>query len=244
MKKNIITKWYLLLFRRKRIFLLGPSHHFYSQHCHRSPCAHYSTPLGDINLDEKIYGELEKTGKFPLMTLSEDEAEHSLELHLPYILSCLGSRRDSVTLVPLLVGALSEEEEEDYGQILAPYLADSENLFIISSDFCHWGSRFGYTFYRPEDESIHESIAWLDHLGMKVIEGMDPEKYYEYMRRFGNTICGRHPIGVMLQALKAKTSRRTDHSTNFTKYDRSSLVHTISDSSVSYAAAVVHTRVS
>lgn len=26
-------------------------------------------------------------------------------------------------------------------RILAPYLEDEENLFVISSDFCHWGSR-------------------------------------------------------------------------------------------------------
>lgn len=33
------------------------------------------------------------------------------------------------------------------GALLAPYLDDPSNLFVISSDFCHWGSRFSYTFY-------------------------------------------------------------------------------------------------
>jgi predicted class III extradiol MEMO1 family dioxygenase len=37
--------------------------------------------------------------------------------------------------------------EAQYGQLLGHYLADPANLFIISSDFCHWGSRFSYTFY-------------------------------------------------------------------------------------------------
>lgn len=37
--------------------------------------------------------------------------------------------------------------EARYGKILGPYLDDPSNLFIISSDFCHWGSRFNYTFY-------------------------------------------------------------------------------------------------
>ena len=31
--------------------------------------------------------------------------------------------------------------------MLAPYLADPSNLFIVSSDFCHWGARFNFTFY-------------------------------------------------------------------------------------------------
>jgi len=37
--------------------------------------------------------------------------------------------------------------EAAYGKILAPYLDQQENLFVISSDFCHWGSRFNFTFY-------------------------------------------------------------------------------------------------
>ena len=37
--------------------------------------------------------------------------------------------------------------EEAYGKVLSPYLDDRRNLFVISSDFCHWGARFRYTFY-------------------------------------------------------------------------------------------------
>lgn len=31
---------------------------------------------------------------------------------------------------------------ENPRRILAPYLENEENLFVISSDFCHWGSRY------------------------------------------------------------------------------------------------------
>ena len=37
--------------------------------------------------------------------------------------------------------------EAAYGQALAPYLDDPRNVFVISSDFCHWGARFNFTFY-------------------------------------------------------------------------------------------------
>ena len=33
-----------------------------------------------------------------------------------------------------------------YGQLLAKYADDPRTLFIVSSDFCHWGTRFHYTF--------------------------------------------------------------------------------------------------
>lgn len=45
-------------------------------------------------------------------------------------------------IVPILVGAVSAENEAMYGQILAKYVDDSNNFFSISSDFCHWGSRY------------------------------------------------------------------------------------------------------
>lgn len=33
---------------RRRVFLLGPSHHFYSKHCLLSPLDEYGTPLGAL----------------------------------------------------------------------------------------------------------------------------------------------------------------------------------------------------
>ncbi len=34
-----------------------------------------------------------------------------------------------------------------FGEILSPHFQQPSSLFVISSDFCHWGSRFSYTFY-------------------------------------------------------------------------------------------------
>jgi len=47
-----------------------------------------------------------------------------------------------VKIVPILVGAVSAENEAMYGQILAKYVDNPSNFFSISSDFCHWGSRY------------------------------------------------------------------------------------------------------
>ena len=51
------------------------------------------------------------------------------------------SKRGSFTIVPILVGALKPDKEAEYGQLLHKYLLDEQNLFVISSDFCHWGKR-------------------------------------------------------------------------------------------------------
>lgn len=72
------------------------------------------------------------------------------------------SFRNQFTVIPILVGSISLEVEATYGELLAPYLADSQNLFVISSDFCHWGKRFSYTYYDESCGPIHKSIEKLD----------------------------------------------------------------------------------
>lgn len=48
------------------------------------------------------------------------------------------------------------DREERFGEILAPYLEDSQNFFVISSDFCHWGLRFSYTFFDPSKVCFYQ----------------------------------------------------------------------------------------
>ena len=110
--------------------------------------------------------------------------------------------RISYTVVPILVGSLSKEMEEKYGKLLSKYVEDPDNFFVISSDFCHWGKRFDYTYYDSNEGPIYKSIEVLDRKGMDTIEKKNPEDFYAYQKKYKNTICGRHPIGAMLQVYK------------------------------------------
>lgn len=60
--------------------------------------------------------------------------------------------------LPALRCAVTSETR--YGSLLAPFLADPCNLFIISSDFCHWGSRFSYTFTQPDQVCALRGRCW------------------------------------------------------------------------------------
>jgi MEMO1 family protein len=75
--------------RRKRVFLLGPSHHHYLSNCALTKCDTYETPLGDLKIDLDIVNELRATKAFQDMSQSVDEDEHSMEMHLPYIYQVL-----------------------------------------------------------------------------------------------------------------------------------------------------------
>mmetsp|Transcript_13091 Transcript_13091/g.13076 ORF Transcript_13091/g.13076 Transcript_13091/m.13076 type:complete len:81 (+) Transcript_13091:77-319(+) len=80
-----------------------------------------------------------------------------------------------------MFGALTFEEEKKFGEILAEYLKDPETLFIVSTDFCHWGAN--YNFY-PHDkaitEDIQEYVEHLDKQGMDIIETNNGKEFVEY----------------------------------------------------------------
>jgi AmmeMemoRadiSam system protein B len=218
-----------------RVFLLGPSHHKFMAGCGLPMCDIYKTPLGDIEIDKEVVKELSKINNFIGLTKREEEKEHSLEMHLPYIKKMFGEV--PFKLIPIMVGHLNKEGEELFGKILSEYIKDDKNLFIISSDFCHWGEHFDFQYYDKSDGEIYKSIEKLDKEGISYIEKQDPDGFYEYLEDTENTICGRNPIGIYLQALKfsgINTNTRLLH------YKQSSQVKRQNQSSVSYAAIATY----
>ncbi|PSS37698.1 hypothetical protein PHLCEN_2v391 [Hermanssonia centrifuga] len=249
----------------KRVFILGPSHHVYLDGCALSKCTKYETPIGDLPLDQETIAQLKGTGNFSEMDLQTDEDEHSIEMHLPYVRKVF--EKNDISIVPILVGAINKEKETAIGAILAPYLAADDTLCVVSSDFCHWGTRFQYTFYYPKPppsseapvrlsrstsalhdlskHPIHTSIDALDHEAMELLT-MPPNTghlahhlFAEYLTRTKNTICGRHPIGVLLGALETLEAEGRVPHLQWVRYAQSSECYNINDSSVSYASAYV-----
>ena len=246
----------------KRVFLLGPSHHKYLPGCALSNFDHYSTPLGSLTLDKDTISSLRATQRFEQMSATTDTDEHSLEMHLPYIHLMLEKQfgKDNMPpLVPILVGSTNAQKEKEYGNLLAPYLADPQNCFVVSSDFCHWGLRFQYTFYMPDAASepsngyflsskskspsaptIAGSIARIDRMAMAAIESGSHDAFLQNLQQTGNTVCGRHPIGVIMAALETLREKGTIAQDagffKFLRYERSSDCERVKDSSVSYVS--------
>lgn len=224
------------------IFVLGPSHVVCLSGCALSTCSRYRTPLGDLYIDHKVNSELRETGAFETMDLRSEEAEHSIEMQLPFIAKVMEKQPvGSYSIVPILVGSLSASRQANYGKIFARYIADPRNLFIISSDFCHWGNRFHFTPYEHNTGlPIHEQIAALDKQGMDAISRLEPSAFNDYLKKTQNTICGRNPISVMLQAAE-HFRQMNNHSAEllFLKYSQSNQCRNLNDSSVSYAAGAL-----
>ncbi|PSR88802.1 MEMO1 family [Coniella lustricola] len=246
----------------KRIFVLGPSHTYYLKGSALTTFTSYETPFGNLQVDVETVKALRDTGKFSDIPRNSDEDEHSLEMHLPYIWKRIEQTHGQAsqawpTIVPILVGDNKGPKEKEFGELLAPYLQDSENAFVVSSDFCHWGTRFSYTKYVPAadrlgelrslsrrdtalETPIHEGIKVLDQLAMDAVASGHHDEFVSNLSQTNNTVCGRHPIGVIMAALEVAAGGTVTEGNGkfaFLRYERSSLVESVADSSVSYASA-------
>lgn len=122
------------------------------------------------------------------------------------------------------------------------------------------GTRFQYTHYYPSPSTvsgikldrststttyatypIHESIRRLDNEAMAVLEEPSATNahtaFAKYLKETGNTICGRHPIGVLLGATSAMEEQGIKAQLKWVRYEQSSQCLHLRDSSVSYASA-------
>lgn len=246
-----------------RIFVLGPSHHVYFKNkVLVSAFESLETPLGPLKIDREVADELISNRHFSEMDLEIDMDEHSIEMQFPMLAQTLQWRNvplAQVKVVPMMVSHNSKETDWQVGQILAKFQKPG-TVFVISSDFCHWGRRFGYTGYVGNQDELNDAISqeteiemltsrsklshhqldiWksielLDRAAMDVLRlnGNKYDDWKKYLEVTGNTICGARPIALMLSIL----AQTRDASFVFPAYSQSSHVHDLHDSSVSYAA--------
>ncbi|CEF63271.1 Protein MEMO1 [Strongyloides ratti] len=227
----------------KKIFVLGPSHCVYLKGCALTTCHEYETPFGNLKIDLPIVDELKRTGEFLAMDTKYEEDEHSIEMQLPFIAKIMTSVKslNDFSIIPVLVGSVQGNIQKTFGSIFHKYIISPETLFVISSDFCHWGKRFDFYPHNPNlNTPIWQQIQTLDKNGMNAIETLDPDTFDGYMNNTQNTICGSAPIRILLSAVKnAREKCNIDCKFEFLNYSQSSQITHPHDSSVSYASGVL-----
>lgn len=134
------------------VILIGPSHYVGFSGASIPDYAHYETPLGLVNLSEKI-SDLKKEAVFT--TVSEAHTrEHCLEVQLPFLQSVL----TDFEIIPVVLGDVSPEA---VAGALIPYI-DEHTLVIASSDLSH---------YYP-----YEKACTLDRVCTEAVPELDFEK--------------------------------------------------------------------
>lgn len=141
-----------------RVILLGPCHRVAVRGMALSGADVFRTPLGDVPMDKEAIALLD----MPAVRIIDaaHQFEHSLEVHLPFLQSVLGS----FSLVPLVVGDVAADT---VAQVIDALWDGPETLIVISSDLSHY---LPYDQARSKDEATCQMIenlqpGTIDHLG-------------------------------------------------------------------------------
>ncbi len=185
-------------FEYKRAVVISPSHSFHFKGLALSSHDAYRTPLGCIPIDKKPLNEILSKKCRWINEMDEVHIpEHSLEVELPFLQVLF----PELPIVPIVCGHVDHEIAGDVSEVLYPFM-DSKTLWVISSDFTHFGRQFGY---RPFTENIPAKLRDLDTGAVKKIIRLDYTGFSDYVEETGATICGANPIKVLLKTIE-KTS--------------------------------------
>ena len=121
----------------------------------------YQTPLGEVEVDKDLTGELLSDAKFVFYPFAHSH-EHSLEVQLPFLQIINPDAR----IVPILIGYQYDQSSIFLAQKLAEILKDrmQDTVLIISSDLSHYHN---HAVAEQMDIILAESIEKLD------IDGVD-----------------------------------------------------------------------
>jgi AmmeMemoRadiSam system protein B/AmmeMemoRadiSam system protein A len=120
----------------RRIFVLGPAHHFAMKGAALPSATSWKTPLGTVRIDTAIEHELTRVLPFISINDSAYAGEHSIEVQLPFIQKSLGE----VKVVPIMCGDMNLDQM----RLLATYIrrtfeiSSDPRLVIASSDMSHY----------------------------------------------------------------------------------------------------------
>lgn len=113
-----------------RVVLLGPTHRVGIRGLALPGTEAFETPLGRVAID---LDAAQKIAGLPQLSINQQAhaAEHSLEVHLPFLQTLLPEFK----LLPLAVGMASPEE---VAEVLEMLWGGPETLIVISSDLSHF----------------------------------------------------------------------------------------------------------
>ncbi len=173
----------------KRVIILCPSHTTFLKGCALPRFNVYRTALGDVTIDKEALDMLAVGHSFKGDSRAHEQ-EHAIEIQLPFLQKTI----DDFTLVPLIIGHVTDE---DIGDIIhgLTKIIDKDTLVVISTDFIHHGPSYEYDVF---DRNIIHNIRYFDSLAVNSICAQDYRGFERVLKDTGATICGQNPIKILL----------------------------------------------
>jgi len=182
----------------KRAVLIAPSHRIGFSGVAVGTYTSFATPVGDLPADLQRQDALRRCCDGKLLHCSDRAlaSEHALEVELPLILSVFGA----IPVLAAVTGTIHPAEARTLAVHFAPFM-DDETLFIVSSDFTHYGADFGYVPFKTD---IPDKLSRLDHAGAGHIASGDLDGFGRFLASTGATICGAAGIKLVMAALESR----------------------------------------
>ncbi len=181
--------------RFSRALIIAPSHRVPFRGIATADYSAYSTPLGNMKVDAAAVAAISGNESQYIQNLSEThDYEHSLEVELPL----LHELNPEMQIIPVIAGFIDVVTAGHVAQALEQFW-NKETLWVISSDFTHYGKAFSY---QPFVSDIKKNLHDLDMGAVNHILKFDLDGFNHYVNRTGATICGAGPIRILLAAAR------------------------------------------
>jgi AmmeMemoRadiSam system protein B len=170
------------------VVIVSPMHYPYQQSFLTSAHAAYQTPLGTLDIDQKlirsIHTNLETELGLELTPVSNDQ-EHSLEIELPFLQRILDG---SFQIAPIMVREYNLRIVRAFGSILAKNLQGKKCILVASTDLSH--------FYPQEQARLFDLEI------LRRMEAFDPEMVFRAEDEGKGFACGRSAVAAVMWAAK------------------------------------------
>ena len=173
-----------------RIIIIAPSHSEYFDFVSVYDGSAYQTPLGKVEVDQKICQALSKKSKNIKLSSHGHLEEHSLEVQLPFLQVVLKKFK----IVPVVIGNQDRENILELGNSIGSLPASGKTLVIASTDLSH---------YHPYREAVG-----LDRAVEALIADFNWEGLMKNFLSNNAEMCGGGPvIASMIAAQKLGANR-------------------------------------
>ena len=172
------------------VVIVSPSHREYFDGISVYNGVAYSTPLGNLDVQEQLRDELAASDDIIEVSNRGHREEHAIEVHLPFLQKVLGD----VKILPIVMGDQRREYCFHLGEKLSNILKGKNALLIASTDLSHYHP---YAIAKALDKIIIMDIARFNY--ELVMQDLEMERA---------EACGGGPtVAVLLAASRLGANR-------------------------------------
>jgi MEMO1 family protein len=186
------------------VVLVGPVHQVGIEGFSVFSGSSYQTPLGEVPVDQEMADRLRESHPMASFVPAAHEAEHCLEVQLPFLQRSLAP---GFSIVPILVGNADAEQLRYMAELILAESFDKRLLLLASSDLSHYPTR---ELADEVDSSTIQAVLAGDPQGF--LSATSPGSMPQGLATYA---CGRLPIALVMfyaqyfPAMEARLLSRT-----------------------------------